>query len=213
MSINRAHCNNIFNNNNSNDNMSLDGYETALSSWSISPPTSPIKFKPIPNIRIIDVKYEDSVTTNDDDDDANSLSISNATDQLPSSSSLEPKMILVEEDNDEDDSIVFTPIFEWPAKFIKSPEPHFDPGLVGNEDECRLQFCKLVAQAYQQYKQDRHVFPKDVHVLFDRKDSIRGITIISQNGARDDYLEFGGYSETCLETYMSTQLTYWAVFA
>lgn len=190
MSINRAHCSNLFNNNsnNNNDNMSLDGYETAPSSWSISPPTSPIKFKPIPNIRIIDVEYEDSVTTNDDDDDANSLSISNATDQ-PSSSS-QPKMILVEDDDD--DTIAFTPIFEWPTKFTKPPEPHFDPGLVGNEDECRLQFCKLVAQAYQQYRQGNHDFPKDMYVLFDEKDNIQGITIIAKNGARDDYLEFGG---------------------
>ncbi|KAL7335421.1 hypothetical protein PS15p_200893 [Mucor circinelloides] len=190
MSINRAHCSNVFNNNsnNNNDNMSLDGYETAPSSWSISPPTSPIKFKPIPNIRIIDVEYEDSVTTNDDDDNANSLSISNATDQ-PSSSS-EPKMILVEDD--EDDTITFTPIFEWPTKFTKPPESHFDPGIVGNEDECRLQFCKLVAQAYQQYRQGNHDFPKDMYVLFDKKDNIQGITIIAKNGARDDYLEFGG---------------------
>ncbi|KAF1798156.1 hypothetical protein FB192DRAFT_1397957 [Mucor lusitanicus] len=194
MSISRAHCNNIFHHNNSNDNMSLDGYETAPSSWSISPPTSPIKFKPIPNIRIIDVKYEDSVTTNDDDDDdANSLSISNAptTDQLPPPSSSEPKMILVDED-DENDSVAFTPIFEWPTKFVKSPEPHFDSSLVGNEDECRLQFCKLVAQAYQQYRQGHHDSPKDVHVLFDEKDNIQGITIISHSGGRDDYLEFGG---------------------
>ncbi|KAK4517961.1 uncharacterized protein ATC70_001310 [Mucor velutinosus] len=191
MSINRAHCNNTFNHNNSNDNMSVDGYETAPSSWSISPPTSPVKFKPIPNIRIVDIKYEDSIATNDDEDDANSLSISNATDQLPPLSSPEPKIILVEED-DEDDSIAFTPIFEWPTKFTKSPEPHFDPCLVGNEDECRLQFCKLVAQAYQLFRQGHHHFPKDVHVLFDDEDNIRGITVISQKGARDDYLEFGG---------------------
>ncbi|GAN01663.1 hypothetical protein MAM1_0010d01097 [Mucor ambiguus] len=206
MSLNRTHCNNIFSHNNSNDHMSLDGYETAPSSWSISPPTSPVKFKPIPNIRIIDVKYEDSVTTNDDDDDANSLSISNATDQLLPSSSSEPKMILVEED-DENDSIAFTPIFEWPSRFIKSPEPHFNPSLVGNEDECRLQFCKLVAQAYQQYRQGQHDFPKDVQVLFDEKDNIRGITIISQKGGRDDYLEFGGSPQ-----YIAPELSVCPVF-
>ncbi|KAL9548189.1 hypothetical protein MBANPS3_005804 [Mucor bainieri] len=217
MSTNRAHCNNIFSQNNSNDNVSLDGYETSPSSWSLSPPTSPIKFKPIPNIRIVDVKYEDSVTTNDDeDDDANSLSISNATDQpLPPSSS-EPKMVLVEED-DENDSITFTPIFEWPSRFIKSAEPHFDPNLVGDEDECRLQFCKLVAQAYQQYRQEQHDFPRNVHILFDENDTIQGITIISQKGDRDDYLDFGGSPQyiapelSICPTFSYEQSSIWAL--
>lgn len=187
MSINTNNINacDIFNN---NDNVSLDGYETAPSSWSVSPPTSPHKFKPLPIMRIVDEKYEDSTTTIDDDD-TDSLSISNAADHHLLQ---QPKMILVEED-EEDEENFHAPIFEWPTKFISSAEPHFDPDLIGNEVECRLQFCKLVAQAYQQYRQGCLGCPKEMHLLFDEKENIQGITLILRDGAREDYLEFGGY--------------------
>lgn len=187
MSINTNNINtcNVFNN---NDNVSLDGYETAPSSWSISPPTSPHKFKPLPTIRIVDVKYEESSTTIDDDD-TDSLSISNATDKQLLQ---QPKMILVEDDEEAEENS-YVPIFEWPSKFIPSAEPHFGSDLIGNEAECKLQFCKLVAQAYQQYRQGRLGCPKEMYLLFDEKEDIQGITLILRDETREDYLEFGGY--------------------
>ncbi|KAI8647699.1 hypothetical protein BD408DRAFT_334570 [Parasitella parasitica] len=99
-------------------------------------------------------------------------------------------MILVEDDDDEED--LYAPIFEWPAKCQPTAEPDFDSGLVGNEEECKLQFCRLVAQAYEQYTPGRPDCPKDMFLIFDEKDNVQGISFVLKDGGREDYLEFGG---------------------
>jgi hypothetical protein len=121
--------------------------------------------------------------------DQDSLSIRSVT--RPSTSRA---MILVEDDDEEQDvnnQEPFIPVFDWPASNIPC-EPLFGTTLEGNETLCKIRFCNMLTTAYQQYQQRRNDCPQQMCILFDKKDNIKGISIILQNGSREDYLEFEG---------------------
>jgi hypothetical protein len=125
--------------------------------------------------------------------DQDSLSIKSIPD--PSSSRA---MVLVEDDDDGGDEDVntqeiFTPIYNWPASNTPC-EPQLDTALEGNETACKIKFCNMLIAAYQQHQQRGSDHPKQMRILFNEKNNIKGITVILKNGSREDYLEFGGYS-------------------
>jgi hypothetical protein len=83
------------------------------------------------------------------------------------------------------------PISDWPSIIIEEAvEPQFDPNLEGNELACKKVFCHLLESAYTYQQQGQPV--KEMHLIFDEKENIRGITMILYDLSRQDYLEFGG---------------------
>ncbi|KAI8051377.1 kinase-like domain-containing protein [Gilbertella persicaria] len=85
----------------------------------------------------------------------------------------------------------YIPIPEWLAQ-ASTCEPRFDPVLQYNEAESKTVFAEMVITAFDLFKKPKHI-PKDMYLLFNENDNdMKGITIIMQNGTREDYLGFGG---------------------
>lgn len=96
------------------------------------------------------------------------------------------------EDNLNPSNLVYhhVPIYDWPIQ-DQSPEPIFNIQLKGNEPDCKIIFTQLLLEAYQQKTK---VQPKEMHILLDEQQNIRGITFILSDNSREDYLEFKGYN-------------------
>lgn len=120
--------------------------------------------------------------------------------------------ILIEDDEDDeeeeeegkeedDDDIKFKPISEWPSLDTgKRKEPQFKKSLQGNEVQCKVIFSHMLQSAHKHhqllYKKRTNAADtttKEMHLIFDEKGNIAGITFILSNGRREDYLQFGGY--------------------
>lgn len=131
--------------------------------------------------------YQDIESSSRNDQD--SLSIRSAPRPVSSKA-----MILVEDEEEEDEDAnnqAFTPIYDWLSSNL-SWEPQLDTTLKGDETACKIKFCEMLIAAYQQYQQRGNDHPQKMRILFNEKDDIKGISVIQQNGSREDYLEFGG---------------------
>lgn len=116
-------------------------------------------------------------------------------------------MVLIEDDDDEEaeeekedeeEDDEFKPISEWPSLDTgKRKEPQFKKSLQGNEVECKVIFSHMLQSAHKHHqllyrKRTNAATTKEMHLIFDEKGNIAGITFILNNGRREDYLQFGG---------------------
>ncbi|KAI9483917.1 MAG: kinase-like domain-containing protein [Benjaminiella poitrasii] len=107
-------------------------------------------------------------------------------------------MVLIEDEED------YIPVFEWPSLNTINHTKNIVPMT---EEECKAQFSKMVMAAYHQ-QQLLEQYPREMHLLFEQEgQDIEGISIIFQDGTREDYLEFKGFLQY-LAPELSTSTEY-----
>ncbi|KAI8354603.1 hypothetical protein EDC96DRAFT_446932 [Choanephora cucurbitarum] len=87
-------------------------------------------------------------------------------------------------------STTYIPLFEWPVHSLSS-EPQFDPELQFNEPKSKTVFSEMIDMACR-LLQEPTSYPKNIYLVFDENEHLKGITLIMQDGTREDYLKFGG---------------------
>lgn len=86
-------------------------------------------------------------------------------------------------------AVSYHPSPVWPTLQPKK-EPHFRPGLVGDEAKCRRRFAKMVAAAYRFQLEHRTEIPKQMEIIFNAQDNVR-LVKLSING-QTEYHRFCG---------------------